>query len=66
MRVRTSQWETAWALLEDADVPALPAGRALRVTGADADRVGAILADLDAEVTEVPATLEEVFLAVTA
>lgn len=62
--VRTEQWEPAWRVLDQADILALPTGRALRVPGADAGRVVDVLrrAGVTAEVSEVAATLEDVFL----
>ncbi|MDX1658416.1 MAG: ABC transporter ATP-binding protein [Nitriliruptorales bacterium] len=66
VQVASDQWEQAWQRLEAADLAVLPAGRRLRVSGARVDEVRAALGDLDAEVTLAPATLEEVFLEVTA
>ncbi|MDX1659934.1 MAG: ABC transporter ATP-binding protein [Nitriliruptorales bacterium] len=66
VQVTSNQWEQAWQRLEAADLAVLPAGRRLRVSGADGDEVRAALGDLDAEVALAPATLEEVFLEVTA
>ncbi|HSK22435.1 MAG TPA: ABC transporter ATP-binding protein [Egicoccus sp.] len=66
IEVRTEQWQAAWHRLDTvAGVGLLPMGRVLRVSGADVARVADIVVGLDAEVREVPATLEEVFLAVT-
>ena len=67
VRVDTPSWDQAWRALEAAGVAVLPAGRALRVTGTEAPSVAAILtsAGVSADVTAVPATLEEVFLTST-
>ncbi|MDP8971235.1 MAG: ABC transporter ATP-binding protein [Actinomycetota bacterium] len=66
VRVIAPRWNAAWARLEDAGLPVLPAGRALRIPGADPDHIEQILADRDAQVAAVPATLEEVLLTVMA
>lgn len=65
--VRPARWERAWETLDAADVPVLPTGRNLRVPDADIDHVRSLLrsADVAAELTPVPATLEEVFLVAT-
>ncbi|MEX2504523.1 MAG: ABC transporter ATP-binding protein [Egicoccus sp.] len=64
VEVRTGRWQDAWHRFDAAvGVNLLPMGRVLRVSGADVARVVDMVADLDAEVREVPATLEEVFLA---
>jgi len=59
--VRARRWADAFAALEAAEIPASLSGDALRVAGADADGVAAVLADagIDARVETVPATLEE-------
>lgn len=66
VRVLAPSWENAWATLERAGLPVLLAGRSLRVPGADARRVADLLDDSGADVVDVPATLEEVFLTVMA
>lgn len=63
--VSTGAWQDAWQRLEDGGLDVLPAGRDLRVAGADSIHVRDVLNGLDAEVREVDATLEEVFLEVT-
>lgn len=62
--VRPRNWQRAWKVLDDAKILALPTGRALRVPGADADRVDDVLAraGVTADVSTVEATLEDVFL----
>ncbi len=65
VEVLASRWEEAWRTLEAAGLSLLPAGRALRVSGVDEDTVRRTLADVEVEVTTVPATLEEVFLDAT-
>ena len=62
--VRAKQWERAWNALDEAGIVALPAGRALRVPGGAADRVGEVLgrAGVHAELCQVQASLEDVFL----
>jgi ABC-type multidrug transport system ATPase subunit len=62
--IRPVFWERAWEALDAAGISVLPQGRSLRVPDADADRVGDVLAAarVDADVSRVPATLEEVFL----
>jgi len=59
--VRARRWADTFAALEAAEIPASLSGDALRVAGADADGVAAVLADagIDARVETVPATLEE-------
>lgn len=63
--IQPAQWKRAWDALDAEGIPVLPAGRALRVLGADTTRARDVLgtAGVDADVSEVPATLEEVFLA---
>ena len=62
--IRPANWERAWEALDAAGVPVLPQGRSLRVPDADAGRVDNVLATagIDADLSRVPATLEEVFL----
>jgi ABC-2 type transport system ATP-binding protein len=62
--IRPVFWERAWEALDAAGISVLPQGRSLRVPDAEADRVGDVLAAarVDADVSRVPATLEEVFL----
>lgn len=62
VRVVASRWQDAWTRLEEAGLPVLPAGRALRIPGADPQRVAELVGDDDAQIATVPATLEEVFL----
>ncbi len=62
VRVVTPRWQAAWTRLEEAGLPVLPAGRALRIPGADPGQVAELVADDEAEVVTVPATLEEVSL----
>jgi ABC-2 type transport system ATP-binding protein len=59
--VRTKEWARAFAVLNEAGQPVMLAGRDVRVADADADHVRTILADagVTAEVTGVPATIEE-------
>ncbi len=59
--VRTSEWARAFAVLNQAGQPVMLAGRDVRVAGADADHVQAVLAaaGLAADVVGVPATIEE-------
>lgn len=63
--IRPAQWKRAWDALDAEGIPVLPAGRALRLPGADTARAEDVLrtAGVEAELSEVPATLEEVFLA---
>lgn len=63
--VSTSDWGDAWQRLEDGGLAVLPAGRDLRIASADPERVRNILEGVDAQIAEVGATLEEVFLEVT-
>jgi ABC-2 type transport system ATP-binding protein/ribosome-dependent ATPase len=64
LAIRPADWERAWEALDAAGVPVLPQGRSLRVPDADAGRVDNVLATagIDADLSRVPATLEEVFL----
>lgn len=59
--VRTDDWAHAFAVLDEAGLPAMLAGRDVRVADADADRVRQVLSDagVNAEVGAVPATIEE-------
>ncbi len=59
--VATESWAAAFGRLEHAGLEVALAGRALRVPGATPAQVTAALGDLDATVTQVPATLEERF-----
>ncbi len=61
LAVRTDDWGTAFAALNDAGVPVILDGRAVRVADTDPGDVRAILdrARLSATVDAVPATLEE-------
>jgi len=63
--VRTSAWARAFAALNEAGQPVMLAGRDVRVADADADQVRKVLADagVTAEVTGVPATIEERMMA---
>jgi ABC-2 type transport system ATP-binding protein len=65
--VHPVHWERAWEALDAAGVPVLPSGRNLRIPDADPALVRDTLrsARVDAEITHVPATLEEVFLVAT-
>lgn len=62
--IRPAAWERAWDALDAAGIPVLPQGRSLRVPDAEAGRVDDVLAmaGVDADLSRVPATLEEVFL----
>lgn len=64
--VSAPRWQLAWQRLREAGLDVLPAARALRVAGADEDRIRRALDGLEARITTVPATLDEVFLQVTA
>ena len=68
VRVRTGSWEEAFAVLDDAGVRLALEGRSLRIPGADPAYVEDILASggVQAELTVVPASLEEAFVALTA
>jgi ABC-2 type transport system ATP-binding protein len=59
--VRTDDWAAAFAALNEAGQPVMLAGRDVRVADADPERLRAILsaAGIIAEVTSVPATIEE-------
>jgi ABC-2 type transport system ATP-binding protein len=65
VEVRTPGWEAAFTALDAAGLPVGLVGRALRVPGAAPAPVGRLLADagVPAEVTVVPATFEETFVA---
>lgn len=66
VQVRAPEWQRAWHALEAAGLQVTPAGRTLRVAEADRDVVAGLLAGAPgAEVTQVAATLEEVFLTLT-
>jgi ABC-2 type transport system ATP-binding protein/ribosome-dependent ATPase len=62
--VETDQWQRAFAALDDARLPVALAGRRLRVVDTPAQTVTSALATagIAARTTEVPATLEEVFV----
>ncbi len=68
VRVRTGNWEEAFAVLDDAGVRVALEGRSLRIPGTDPAYVEDILASggVQAELTVVPASLEEAFVALTA
>ncbi|HZX97951.1 MAG TPA: ABC transporter ATP-binding protein [Dermatophilaceae bacterium] len=59
--IRTNDWARAFAVLNQAGQPVMLAGRDVRVADADADQVRRILADagMTADITGVPATIEE-------
>ncbi|WP_353808648.1 ATP-binding cassette domain-containing protein [Agromyces sp. SYSU T00194] len=57
--VRSPRWQDAFAALGEAGLPTMLSGRAVRVAGVEADRVRAALGGIDAEVAQVPPTLEE-------
>lgn len=59
--VRSSDWARAFAVLNEAGQPVMLAGRDVRVADADADQVRSVLArsGLEADVSRVPATIEE-------
>lgn len=59
--VRTRRWESAFELLDEAEVPVTVAGRDVRVIGATADLVRSMLAGggIEGEVVDVPATIDE-------
>jgi ABC-2 type transport system ATP-binding protein/ribosome-dependent ATPase len=61
VEVRTAEWHDAFTALDAAGLPATLAGRRVRVAGAGPDRVESVLASagIAAQVTRVPATLEE-------
>ncbi|HSK91821.1 MAG TPA: ABC transporter ATP-binding protein [Euzebyales bacterium] len=65
--VTTDTWQPAFAVLDAAGLPVALAGRRLRVIGTPARAVASALAaaDVAAEITEVPATFEEVFVELT-
>lgn len=62
--VRTADWAGAFRVLNDADVPVILDGRAIRVADTEPDRVRRVLVDagMDATITSVPATIEEKML----
>lgn len=62
--VRTADWAGAFRVLNDADVPVILDGRAIRVADTEPDRVRRMLVDagMDATITSVPATIEEKML----
>jgi ABC-2 type transport system ATP-binding protein/ribosome-dependent ATPase len=59
--VEADRWDAAFTALDRAGMPAMLAGRVLRVPGADPDEVEAVLsgAGVDARVASAAATLEE-------
>jgi ABC-type multidrug transport system ATPase subunit len=59
--IRTNDWARAFAVLNEAGQPVMLAGRDVRVADADADQVRRVLADagMTADITGVPATIEE-------
>ena len=59
--IRTNDWARAFAVLNQAGQLVMLAGRDVRVADADADQVRRILADagMTADITGVPATIEE-------
>jgi ABC-type multidrug transport system ATPase subunit len=59
--IRTNDWAQAFAVLNEAGQPVMLAGRDVRVADADAEQVATILTDagMTADVTGVPATIEE-------
>lgn len=61
VRVRCESWASAFNALTDAAMPVTLSGRQVRVPGASREQVLARLRDagVDAEVDEMPATLEE-------
>ena len=64
VEVRAPRWQAAWSQLVAAGMDVLPAGRALRVSGADLEAVRAVVGP-DANVERVGASLDEVFLQAT-
>jgi ABC-2 type transport system ATP-binding protein len=62
--VHADAWAPAFAALDGAGLPVLLAGTVVRVAGAEADRVGAVLraAGVEARLDVVPATLDEAML----
>lgn len=62
--LRTADWAGAFRVLNDADVPVILDGRAIRVADTEPDRVRRVLVDagMDATITSVPATIEEKML----
>ena len=67
VKVETRSWEAAFAALDDAGVRLALEGRSLRVPGADREGIQDILASagIRAQLTVVPASLEEAFVALT-
>jgi len=65
VEVAAGRWEDAFAALADAGVPVALVGRHLRASGVDPARVRAVLAAaaVTAELSVVPATLDEAFVA---
>ena len=61
-------WRDVFAVLDDAGLPVTLAGRAVRVAAVPRTRVQRVLDDagLPARVRDVPATLEEVMIALGA
>jgi ABC-type multidrug transport system ATPase subunit len=59
--VRTDDWARAFSALNEAHEPVMLAGRAIRVADADPARLRVVLgrAGVDAELEQVPATIEE-------
>ncbi len=59
--VRTDDWAAAFAVLNAAGEPVMLAGRDVRVSDSDPDRLRAVLsaAGMTADVREVPATIED-------
>ncbi|NDZ97044.1 ABC transporter ATP-binding protein [Streptomyces sp. SID6673] len=59
--VRTPDWSQAFAALNDAGVPVILAGRAIRVPDTDPEDIDAVLgpAGITADITPVRATIEE-------
>ena len=64
--VEAQEWMAAFSALESAGLPAALAGRALRVPGASLARVRQALGTVSAQVSVVPATLDERFFQLTA
>ncbi|MGV9711994.1 ABC transporter ATP-binding protein [Gordonia sp. NPDC003424] len=59
--VRSPDWTRTFAVLNDADIPVILDGTAIRVPDTDPDALAAVLAaaDIDADLDQVPATIEE-------
>ena len=64
--VETGDWAAAFAALEAGGLPVALAGRGLRVPGTSPAAVRHVLGPVTAQVSEVPATLEERFFQLTA